>query len=345
MTWLRSSARASKHLRESDFGPTSAENSEDYIAFDFDDEADTKGGKEQDSSPKEQPRKRNTPKNERQREDEQWKNYIRDNKARPWAKDFRYRKARNIGERLNMEMNDLVEYLSPTEEEHTMRRFAVHRIRQCAQSLYSSCRIEVFGSFETRLYLPTSDIDLVMWYNGSDAQGSHGISKVLSKLADGLRKQGIAYSVQLILKAKVPIIKFEETFTGYQIDISLNTGNGIQSAIFIKEMLVQAPALGPLTLIFKHWLGLQKLNEVFTGGLGSYAVVLMVMSCLQTHPKVDMSDTLNNLGVLFVDLLELYGQHFNIFHVGIDVANRNYYRKVRNVDVVKGDSSYGWLTA
>jgi non-canonical poly(A) RNA polymerase PAPD5/7 len=184
-----------------------------------------------------------------------------------------------------------------------------------------------------------------MWYNGSDAQGSHGISKVLSKLADGLRKQGIAYSVQLILKAKVPIIKFEETFTGYQIDISLNTGNGIQSAIFIKEMLVQAPALGPLTLIFKHWLGLQKLNEVFTGGLGSYAVVLMVMSCLQTHPKVDMSDTLNNLGVLFVDLLELYGQHFNIFHVGIDVANRNYYRKVRNVDVVKGDSSYGWLTA
>ncbi|KAG2171272.1 hypothetical protein INT43_002894, partial [Umbelopsis isabellina] len=324
----RSAAKAArKHLREGDFDASSAENSEDYIAFDFDDDADTKSENEKESSRKQKPSTTDTSNNRTRREDEQWKNYIKDRKQRPWAKDFRYRKARNIGERLNMEMNDLVDYLSPTEEEHTMRRFAVHRIRQCAQQIYPSCRIEVFGSFETRLYLPTSDIDLVMWYNGSDSVGSHGTSKVLSKMADGLRKQGIAYSVQLILKAKVPIIKFEETFTGYQIDISLNTGNGIQSAKFIKEMLVQAPALGPLTLIFKHWLGLQKLNEVFTGGLGSYAVVLMVMSCLQMHPKVDMSDTLENLGVLFVDLLELYGQHFNIFTVGIDVANRRYYRK------------------
>jgi non-canonical poly(A) RNA polymerase PAPD5/7 len=108
----------------------------------------------------------------------------------------------------------------------------------------------------------------------------------------------------------------------------LNTANGVQSAEVVKEMLIQAPALGPLTLIFKHWLGLLELNEVFTGGLGSYAVVLMVMSSLQTHPKVDMVDTMDNLGVLFVDLLELYGQHFNIFNVGIDVANGGFYEKV-----------------
>jgi non-canonical poly(A) RNA polymerase PAPD5/7 len=109
----------------------------------------------------------------------------------------------------------------------------------------------------------------------------------------------------------------------------LNTVNGVHSAEVVKEMLVQAPALGPLTLIFKHLLALLKLNEVFTGGLGSYAIVLMVMSCLQTHPKVDMSDAMDNLGVMFVDLLELYGQHFNIFNVGIDVAKKGFYEKVK----------------
>jgi non-canonical poly(A) RNA polymerase PAPD5/7 len=136
----------------------------------------------------------------------------------------------------------------------------------------------------------------------------------------------VTYSFAL---QQVPIIKFEESFTGYKIDISLNIANGLDGAEAVKEMIIQAPALGPLTLIFKHWLALVKMNEVFTGGLGSYAVVLMVMSCLQTHPKVDMADSMDNLGVLFVDLLELYGQNFNLKDVGIDVAQGGYYIRVR----------------
>ncbi|KAG2180708.1 hypothetical protein INT44_003715 [Umbelopsis vinacea] len=329
------SAGPSTHLREKDFTGDDSDTNDDYIAFDISDNESTKS--ELDSA-HDKASRRNTDheskKSSKRPPDESWKRYIDDGLTRPWAKDFRYRKARNIGERLNMEMTDLVEYLSPTEEEHTMRRFAVHRIRQCAQMVYPSCTVEVFGSFETRLYLPTSDIDLVLFYDGKDARDT---TRVLSRLADALRKQGITYTVQVIAKARVPIIKFEETFTGYQIDVSLNTANGVHSAEVVKEMLVQAPALGPLTLIFKHLLGLLKLNEVFTGGLGSYAVVLMVMSCLQTHPKVDMSDAMDNLGVIFVDLLELYGQHFNIYNVGIDVAKKGFYEKMetRNTFAVR----------
>lgn len=101
-----------------------------------------------------------------------------------------------------MEMRDLVEYLSPTEEEHIMRRFAVHRIRQCTQRLFPSSSLEVFGSFETKLYLPTSDIDLVLFYDGKD---SGNPAKVLSKLAERLRSDCITYVSQVIAKAKVCI--------------------------------------------------------------------------------------------------------------------------------------------
>lgn len=198
-----------KHLREQDFSSdTGTENNEDYIAFDFDDE-DTKSesgtgqAKAEKNAENRQGDQGKKYDDSRRRQDEQWKVYLKDGQPRPWAKDFRYRKAKNIGERLNMEMNDLVEYLSPTEEEHTMRRFAVHRIRQCAQLIYPSCSVEVFGSFETRLYLPTSDIDLVLFYDGRDA---HDTTKVLSKLAEGLRKQGVTYAVKVISKARVCIV-------------------------------------------------------------------------------------------------------------------------------------------
>jgi non-canonical poly(A) RNA polymerase PAPD5/7 len=193
----------STHLREKDFTGEDSDINEDYIAFTLSDDETTKSEHEsaQDkSSRRNTDDESNKKSSSKRRPDETWKRYIDDGQARPWAKDFRYRKARNIGERLNMEMTDLVEYLSPTEEEHTMRRFAVHRIRQCAQSVYPSCTIEVFGSFETKLYLPTSDIDLVLFYEGKDARDT---TRVLSRLADALRKQGIAYTVQVIAKARV----------------------------------------------------------------------------------------------------------------------------------------------
>jgi len=335
-TESRKSAKTSKdrkgpksHLREEDFATnTSTENNEDYIAFEIEDEdTNTESDARQDNGRRNTDNSHSKYPDGKQRKDEEWKRYLDDRKPRPWVNIYRYRKAHNIGERLNMEMRDLVEYLSPTEEEHIMRRFAVHRIRQCTQRLFPSSSLEVFGSFETKLYLPTSDIDLVLFYDGKD---SGNPAKVLSKLAERLRSDCITYVSQVIAKAKVPIIKFEESFTGYKIDISLNIANGLDGAEAVKEMIIQAPALGPLTLIFKHWLALVKMNEVFTGGLGSYAVVLMVMSCLQTHPKVDMADSMDNLGVLFVDLLELYGQNFNLKDVGIDVAQGGYYIREGN---------------
>ena len=53
-------------------------------------------------------------------------------------------------------------YMSPTETEHMVRSTVVSRIRGAILSLWPQARVEVFGSFRTGLYLPTSDIDLVV---------------------------------------------------------------------------------------------------------------------------------------------------------------------------------------
>lgn len=46
----------------------------------------------------------------------------------------------------------------PTPLEHAARLEVVSRIESTVLSLWPNARVEVFGSFRTGLYLPTSDI-------------------------------------------------------------------------------------------------------------------------------------------------------------------------------------------
>ncbi|GAA5934963.1 hypothetical protein JCM3775_004660 [Rhodotorula graminis] len=82
-----------------------------------------------------------------------------------------------------------------------------------------------------------------------------------------------------------------------------------------------------LVLLVKAFLGQRGMNEVFTGGLGSYSIICLVISFLQLHPKIQTA-TINpnrNLGLLFVEFLELYGKHFNYDQAGITLRGRGGY--------------------
>lgn len=59
---------------------------------------------------------------------------------------------------LHREIEHFYNHMVPTTVEHGLRETVVARIEQVVKSLWSSARVEVFGSFRTRLYLPTSDI-------------------------------------------------------------------------------------------------------------------------------------------------------------------------------------------
>ena len=61
--------------------------------------------------------------------------------------------------------------------------------------------------------------------------------------------------------------------------------------------------------------------QVFTGGLSSYALILLLVSFLQLHTRVDPSKANANLGVLLVEFFECYGKHFNYFKCGIRVRD------------------------
>ncbi|BGP18422.1 hypothetical protein JCM10213_001669 [Rhodosporidiobolus nylandii] len=85
-----------------------------------------------------------------------------------------------------------------------------------------------------------------------------------------------------------------------------------------------------LVLLVKAFLSQRGMNEVFTGGLGSYSIICLVISFLQLHPRIQTSSVNpnRNLGLLFVEFLELYGKHFNYDEAGITLRGRGgYYNK------------------
>ena len=73
----------------------------------------------------------------------------------------------------------------------------------------------------------------------------------------------------------------------------------------IESYMTQLPALRPLTLVVKQFLAQRCLNEVYTGGLGSYAIMLMVLSFLQMHQRPGARSARANLGVLLIEFFEL----------------------------------------
>ncbi|XP_034041906.1 terminal nucleotidyltransferase 4B [Thalassophryne amazonica] len=231
-------------------------------------------------------------------------------------------KTRNYSEGivgLHEEITDFFEYISPRPEEEKMRLEVVDRIKGVIHDLWPSAEVQVFGSFSTGLYLPTSDIDLVVFGKWETLP--------LWTLEEALRKRNVAdeNSIKVLDKATVPIIKLTDSFTEVKVDISFNVKSGVKAARLIKEFKEKYPVLPYLVLVLKQFLLQRDLNEVFTGGIGSYSLFLMAVSFLQLHYREDVCSPNINIGVLLIEFFELYGRHFNYLKTGIRIKDGGCY--------------------
>lgn len=220
---------------------------------------------------------------------------------------------------LHEEILDFFNFMSPRPEEEAMRRNVVNRIESVIKDLWPSSKVEIFGSFSTGLYLPTSDIDLVVF-----GKWAH---PPLQELEQALKKHNVTgpYSIKVLDKASVPIIKLTDHETEVKVDISFNVETAVKAAQFIKSYLKKYPVLPPLIFVLKQFLLQRDLNEVFTGGISSYSLILMAISFLQLHPRIDTRRSNINLGILLIEFFQLYGHDFNYMKTGIRVKNGGAY--------------------
>ncbi|KAJ1940166.1 hypothetical protein GGF37_004090 [Kickxella alabastrina] len=220
-----------------------------------------------------------------------------------------------------------------------MRLWVIERMQRVLDQLQMidvKPKAQCFGSFETRLYLPTSDIDMtVMLHNegtkemSENYKSKEAVRRFLYTLARQMKKSGFCRDCEVIANARVPIIKTHEMVTGFAVDISINADSGFKSASVQRSFCerVYPDALRPMVLIIKQFLAQRSMNEVYTGGIGSYAITLLAVSMLQMHPRIRAGglDVSKNLGVLLIEFFELYGKRFNYDTVCISVLEKGQY--------------------
>ena len=170
-----------------------------------------------------------------------------------------------------------------------------------------------------------SDIDLVVLCPSFPSPPLKPSSNLLHHLASILLTSSLAEpsSLLVIAKARVPIVKFVTRYGGFSVDLSVNQKGGVEAAVRVRNLLEQhasrdddwvepgasekvkgkgkAKAQSPdeepvqlvdygvarsLVMLVKAFLNQRGMNEVFTGGLGSYSIICLVVSFLQVRLRV-----------------------------------------------------------
>lgn len=210
---------------------------------------------------------------------------------------------------LHEEITDFYEVMRPKEQETEIRLKVIEHITSIVHSLWPLARVEIFGSLRTGLYLPSSDIDIVIFGEWK--------SIPLSTLSQALQNNGILKSdINIIANASVPIVRLVHSPSGIKVDISFNMENGVNSAKLIKKLMKDHPSLPKLVLLLKQFLLHRNLNEVYNGGMSSYCLTLLIVSFLKGHHKPKCEPSVN-LGTLLLEFFEHYGINFNYQKVSI----------------------------
>lgn len=227
----------------------------------------------------------------------------------PWIRAHDHSKQKEIADWLTMEIKDFVNYISPLKDEIVARNMVVSNLKKQIKQCWPNSEAHVFGSFATDLYLPGSDIDMVIISKTGDLENRHK----LYQLSSFLRQKKLAKDIEVIAGAKVPIIKFVDPTTNIHIDISFERTNGIDAARRIRRWLETTEGLRELVLVVKQFLRSRKLNNVHVGGLGGYSTIILCYHFLKLHPRVSTNNisALNNLGSLLIEFFELYGRNFS----------------------------------
>ncbi|KAH8310661.1 hypothetical protein KR044_002400, partial [Drosophila immigrans] len=244
------------------------------------------------------------------------------NEQQPWMlNNYEYGGGVNA---LHEEIEHFYNYIVSTPTEYMMRMEAVCRIENVVLSTWPQASIEVFGSFCTGLNLPISDIDIAV--NNFYRLGG----EPLMDLKNALIARGVADNINVLDKARVPVVKFTERISQVKFDISLNTTSGVKAAELVKMFIEQFPELPKLVIVLKQFLMLKGLNEVYSsGGISSYALTLMCISFLQKQMLETTSTTTSSyktpkkLGQLLVKFLDYYGRKFDYIKYGISVRSHD----------------------
>ncbi|KAB5566148.1 hypothetical protein GE09DRAFT_1105699 [Coniochaeta sp. 2T2.1] len=255
----------------------------------------------------------------------------------PWIVADHSGSSANPGILLHKEIVDFYEHIRPQDFEERIRGELVQQLKTLCRDIYGDAEVYPFGSFPSGLYLPTGDMDLVLC---SDSVMEDGLPKytarnVLYRLRESLVNAKVASynDVEVIGKARVPLVKFIDTRTGLKVDVSFENLTGLNAIKTFLHWRDQYPEMPVLVTLIKHFLAMRGLNEPVNGGIGGFSVICLVVSMLQHMPDIQSrsKNGRHHYGDLLMDFFDLYGNKFHYETTAISLNPAAYIPKNRVV--------------
>jgi len=170
------------------------------------------------------------------------------------------------------------------ERGEAMSQWAISMVERAAQAgMFPSHQVHAvtFGSRKTGLALPESDVDLVLVVNPVvDPQ------LCTESLARWLAREEWTSGVQAVTTTAIPVVKLTVSagYSNIAMDVSIAAGNhdGDQTVQKVRSLLQQHPLLRPVVLVMKRLLRAYGLNDAFSGGVSSHALLLLAAAYFQT---------------------------------------------------------------
>lgn len=250
----------------------------------------------------------------------------------PWCRrgDLQRYRHPDFTASLHEELLDFVRYLDPGEEDRIARAELLRRVSEVCQGVFQGCEVQLFGSFQNNLFLSTSDLDVMVDLRRNSTR------KDLYALADAFQNGGMVKYIEVVESARVPLVKFIDKETEIPVDICFNSDNAIHAHVFYKALMSEFPPLRILIMVLKQFLYCRQLNETYSGGVGSFLLLTMLVGYLQSYPKqfrnfrsYEEFFSRTNLGILLLGFLQTYSRDFNyvVSSLTIDETDRVNFEK------------------
>ncbi|KAF8881671.1 hypothetical protein CPB84DRAFT_1687057 [Gymnopilus junonius] len=240
----------------------------------------------------------------------------------PWLQS---RAPLNSSATLHQEIVDFVQYMAPTPQEIATRKDLVHRFTSLITSFKTNATVRPVGSYVTGLYLPTSDIDMVLTVD--HAYTFIGQARLdLSAICYKLHSSRFASKIDSVLDASVPLLRIIDKVTGIQIDLTAADQHGVKATKAVEKWLKQDTGIiKALVLVVKIFLSIRRCGTTYTGGINSYVLVWMVVAWVNLEWKKKKNitrDTSKDISSLDAALAALSMRSGSPSIAGLATANK-----------------------
>ncbi|KAH9609825.1 hypothetical protein KSS87_013847 [Heliosperma pusillum] len=190
---------------------------------------------------------------------------------------------------LEILLNDVYETNCPCSQDYDIRRNLIRVFNQIAREIYGNDDnypvVKEFGSFVMELFNASCDLDLSINFSDNKDNTNRSVQiktlKKFSKMFYKLQRRRIVSDVQLILSARVPVLKVTDCGTRVECDLSVGNLDGIVKSQIILLISAIDERFRKLCVLIKVWAKANDINSAKDGTFNSFSLILLVAFHLQ----------------------------------------------------------------